>query len=93
MKIVVGMPCMEQILKKSKKYAIDLTQKDRWFNIAKTSENLVFSEILPYSNNYKHDIVLGDGIHENIDELDVVYENAPISLREIEESTNFWVRK
>lgn len=69
------------------------TQRDRWFNVAKNSDKLFFSEILPFRNEYKKDIVLGDGIHENIDDLYVVYENAPISLREIEESTNFWVKK
>ena len=36
-------------------------------------------------------VVLGDTGHENNDNLKVVYSNAPQSLRDIEETIDFWV--
>ena len=36
-------------------------------------------------------VVLGDPAHDKIDGLDVVYKNAPMSLRDIEDTLEFWV--
>lgn len=61
---------------------------DLWKDSAKKSDNLIFIEYpwkLP-----KEDVVLGDPAHKYYDKR-VVYENAPQSLREIEETTAFTV--
>lgn len=39
----------------------------------------------------KQNVVLGDSGHENNDKLKVVYSNAPQSLRDVEETIDFWV--
>ena len=36
-------------------------------------------------------VVLGDPAHDKIDGLEVVYKNAPMSLRDIEDTLEFWV--
>ena len=46
-----------------------------------------FSKYSPPSKN----VVLGDPAHEKNDDLDVVYKNAPMSLRDIEDTLEFWV--
>ena len=63
---------------------------DKWKKIAFNNEALKFNEYNPY-NPLQYDVVLGDLAHENEDDLKVVYENAPQSLREIEETIGFWV--
>ena len=47
-----------------------------------------------YANQWrdpKCNVVLGDPVHEHDPKLERVYKNAPQSLREIEETTGFWV--
>lgn len=65
------------------------TELDRWQNVA----NLHFGELryaeyitagIPQSH-----VVLGDSQHQHVRNIDVVYENAPQSLREIEETCGF----
>lgn len=63
---------------------------EKWKMIASKSEGLKFNEYNPY-HQLVYDVVLGDLAHESEDDLDVVYENAPQSLREIEETIGFWV--
>ena len=63
---------------------------EKWKKIASNSEVLRFNEYSPY-RPLKYDVVLGDLAHESEKDLDVVYENAPQSLREIEETIGFWV--
>ena len=62
---------------------------DKWKKIAKQDNELRFSEYNPF-HDLKYNVVLGDLAHESED-LEVVYENAPQSLREIEETIGFWV--
>lgn len=62
---------------------------EKWENLAKQDHELRFSEYNPY-HGLKSNVVLGDLAHETED-LEVVYENAPQSLREIEETIGFWV--
>lgn len=61
----------------------------KWENLAKQDRELRFSEYNPF-HGLKYNVVLGDLAHESED-LEVVYENAPQSLREIEETIGFWV--
>lgn len=63
---------------------------DKWKFIAKMKGELHFNEYNPF-NKLKYNVVLGDLEHEGDEDLDVVYENAPQSLREIEETIGFWV--
>ena len=44
-----------------------------------------------YYSKPQQNVVLGDTGHENNDNLKVVYSNAPQSLRDIEETIDFWV--
>ena len=62
---------------------------EKWKNLAKQEGELRYNEYNPF-NGLKYNVVLGDLAHESED-LDVVYENAPQSLREIEETIGFWV--
>ena len=63
---------------------------DKWKYLAKSDEELRFNEYNPF-HELKYNVVLGDLEHEGDEKLDVVYENAPQSLREIEETIGFWV--
>lgn len=63
---------------------------DKWKNMALNSDVLKFNEYNPF-HPLRYDVVLGDLAHESEDDLEVVYENAPQSLREIEETIGFWV--
>lgn len=67
------------------------SQADRWENIARKTMDaeLKFFEYT-FGAPQKH-VVLGDPHHKSADDLEVVYENAPQSLREIEETTGFKV--
>lgn len=62
-----------------------VTKMDNGGNILEYYEK--FSNFHPPSKN----VVLGDPAHEKIDELEVVYKNAPMSLRDIEDTLEFWV--
>lgn len=62
---------------------------DKWKKIAKQENELKFNEYNLFQP-LKYNVVLGDLAHET-ENLDVVYENAPQSLREIEETIGFWV--
>ena len=44
-----------------------------------------------FGRNLSKNVVLGDPAHEHNDELKVIFKNSPQSLREIEETTGFWV--
>lgn len=61
---------------------------DKWKNAAKSVDNIEFSEY-PWRKPKKN-VVLGSPAHKYY-EKQVVYENAPQSLREIEETTGFRV--
>ena len=63
---------------------------DKWKYLAKMDGELRFNEYNPF-HELKYNVVLGDLEHEGNENLDVVYENAPQSLREIEETIGFWV--
>lgn len=65
---------------------------NRWKDIANNIENkrsLRFYEY--YYDKPKQNVVLGDSGHEHNDNLEVVFSNAPQSLRDVEESIDFWV--
>lgn len=65
---------------------------DNWKNIANSIENnrsLRFYEY--YYDKPKQHVVLGDSGHEHNDNLEVVFSNAPQSLRDVEETIDFWV--
>ena len=62
---------------------------EKWKKVSEQDHELRFSEYNPF-NALKYNVVLGDLAHESED-LEVVYENAPQSLREIEETIGFWV--
>lgn len=63
---------------------------DKWKYLAKLDNELHFNEYNPF-HKLKYNVVLGDLEHGGDEDLDVVYENAPQSLREIEETIGFWV--
>ncbi|MEM2613167.1 MAG: DISARM system helicase DrmA [Nitrososphaerota archaeon] len=58
---------------------------DRWQNIAKAHPDLRYVEY----RDVKHSVVLGDAQHQYRKEIDVVYSDAPQSLREVEDTTGF----
>ena len=62
---------------------------NRWQNIASSVNDLAFVEYSVYGKPQKN-VVLGDPPHEH-SQLELVYKNAPQSLREIEETTGFEV--
>jgi len=62
---------------------------NRWENIANSVNDLAFVEYCMYGKPQKN-VVLGDPVHEH-SQLKWVYNNAPQSLREIEETTGFEV--
>lgn len=66
------------------------TQMETWKTIANKVDDLQFSE---YSQGRepRHNVILGDPVHEHKEDLKTVYKNVPQSLREIEETTGFWV--
>lgn len=65
------------------------SQIDRWKNTARRIRDTLEFVEYPYRTPRKN-VVLGDPHHENSG-LEVVYRNAPQSLREIEETTGFEV--
>ncbi len=66
------------------------SQVDRWkYVAAKIRGELKFVEY-PYQMP-QVSVVLGDPLHENSPSVEVVYRNAPQSLREVEETTGFEV--
>lgn len=66
------------------------SQLRMWKKKAEKVEELRFSEYTQYRPP-KYSVVLGDPVHEHIEELLTVFINAPQSLREIEETTGFLV--
>lgn len=65
---------------------------EEWKNIANMIENkrsLRFYEY--YYDKPKQHVVLGDSGHEHNENLEVVFSNAPQSLRDVEETIDFWV--
>ncbi len=66
------------------------TQIGRWKKIANNVDELKFNEYSMW-HEPKYNVVLGDPQHEHRDEIKTVFKNVPQSLREIEETTGFWV--
>ena len=66
------------------------TQIDNWKTLAKNVDQLEFSEYSLF-HEPKNNVILGDPAHEHKDDIKTVYKNVPQSLREIEETTGFWV--
>ena len=65
---------------------------DDWKTVADSIEDK--KRLQMYENYYikpQQNVVLGDTGHEKNDNLKVVYSNAPQSLRDIEETIDFWV--
>jgi hypothetical protein len=67
------------------------TQIQRWKKIADNVEELKFYEYSSKWHEPKSNVILGDPAHEHAKYLETVYKNVPQSLREIEETTGFWV--
>lgn len=61
---------------------------EAWHSVAANSRNLEYVEYA-MSNVASKDVVLGDDQHQQNPNLQVVYKNAPQSLRDIEEATGF----
>lgn len=64
--------------------AVVKSQRDKWRQVAERVEDLKYSEYV-FTNN---SVVLGDAEHEHSD-FEVVFEDAPPSLRDIEQTTSF----
>lgn len=64
-----------------------------WMTASKNLDELSFQEysFKMFGKNLSKNVVLGDPAHEHNDELKVIFKNSPQSLREIEETTGFWV--
>ena len=64
-----------------------------WITESKHLNELSFQEysFKMFGRNLSKNVVLGDPAHEHNDELKVIFKNSPQSLREIEETTGFWV--
>ena len=66
---------------------------DKWCSVARKDLDLVYSETV-LKGFPKHSVVLGDPVHQHAKmnkKLEVVYENVPQSLREVEETIAFEV--
>lgn len=66
--------------------------KDDWRNVANNLQN--GKALKMYENVFykpKQNVVLGTVAHEYHDNLKVVYNNAPYSLRDVEDEIDFWV--
>jgi len=66
------------------------TQIGRWKKIANNLDELKFNEYSMW-HEPKFSVILGDPQHEHRDDVETVFKNAPQSLRQIEETTGFWV--
>lgn len=66
------------------------SQIARWKKIAENVDELKFYEYTMF-HEPESNVILGDPAHEHKKDLEVVYRNVPQSLREIEETTGFWV--
>jgi len=68
------------------------SQEHRWVNMV-TKEEYKFKEKLhPKSRaDLQYNVLLGDSAHEYDENLKVIFNNVPNSLRNIEDSTGFWV--
>lgn len=65
---------------------------DDWKTVADSIEDKKRLQMHEYYySKPQQNVVLGDTGHENNDNLKVVYSNAPQSLRDIEETIDFWV--
>lgn len=64
-----------------------------WKKIAEEKDEIEFAYDEKYSKyrKPKKSVVLGDSAHEKINGLEIIYKNAPISLRDIEDTLEFWV--
>ena len=65
--------------------------KDIAHNINKTDEKKLLKMNEYYVKKPKQNVVLGSEGHNYKEDLDVVYKNAPQSLRDVEETIDFWV--
>jgi hypothetical protein len=66
------------------------TQIGRWKKIANNVDELKFNEYSMW-HEPQYNVILGDPQHEHRDDIKTVFKNVPQSLREIEETTGFWV--
>ena len=66
--------------------------EEKWRDVASILEEGKLLKMYEYSFNkpIQH-VVLGDEAHGYNDKLEVVYDNAPQSLRDVEETIDFWV--
>lgn len=65
-------------------------QIDCWKNF-KHENDFKYNEYRGFDGIPKYDVVLGDPAHDKYENVDAVYKNAPMSLREIEDTLGFWV--
>lgn len=80
----------EELLDSILEYVNDCVEK--WKKIAKiVEEDRVLKMYEYYYDRPQQHVVLGDSGHEHNDNLKVVYSNAPQSLRDVEETIDFWV--
>ena len=60
---------------------------EKWMNDSQQEADFYYSD-----NQWtRHNVVLGDAFHEHSNDYKAVYKKAPNSLREVEETTMFWV--
>ena len=68
------------------------SQEHRWFNMVSKDEYKFKEKLHPRStSNLRYNVLLGDSAHEYDKDLKVIFKNIPNSLRNIEDSTGFWV--
>ena len=63
----------------------------KWKECARLTDSLYYYEYIVNNVKPRHDVVLGDPIHEVDSKLETVYKNAPQSLREVEDTLEFSV--
>ena len=78
--------------KKRIKFILDeiSNQINLWKNFEHEND-LVYNEYRDFNGIPKYDVVLGDPAHDKYENVEAVYKNAPMSLREIEDTLGFWV--
>lgn len=63
----------------------------KWKSCAQLTDSLYYYEYIVNNAKPRHDVVLGDPIHEIDNKFETVYKNAPQSLREVEDTLEFSV--
>ena len=63
---------------------------NKWAECSKTDLDYYYTD-KSMNERYRKNVVLGNPFYEHSDEFEAIFDNSPNSLREVEETTRFWV--